>query len=87
MSAIHYEIVEHDGGWAYKVGDVFSETFQSHDRALRAAKDAAARQALAGTSEGIVYQDGAGKWHEEVARGDDRPEADVVDGPEQPRGN
>ncbi len=23
MSDIHYKIVEHDGGWAYKVGDVF----------------------------------------------------------------
>ena len=80
MSAIHYEIVEHDGGWAYKVGDVFSETFRDHDHALRAAKDAAARQSLAGTSEGIVYQDRSGEWHEEVARGDDRPEADVIDG-------
>lgn len=79
MSAIHYEIVEHNGGWAYKVGDVFSETFPDHDHAVRAAKDAAARQSLAGTSEGIVYQDSDGAWHEEVARGDDRPEADVVD--------
>jgi hypothetical protein len=27
MTKITYEIVEHDGGWAYKVGDVFSEPF------------------------------------------------------------
>ena len=38
MTRITYEIVEHDGGWAYKVGDVFSEPFRSRDapRQLRA---------------------------------------------------
>ncbi len=80
MSDIHYKIVEHDGGWAYKVGDVFSETFPTHDRALAAARDASARQELAGETAGIQYQDGSGVWHEEIARGDDRPHADVVDG-------
>ena len=29
MSEVTYRIVEHDGGFAYKVGDVFSETFPS----------------------------------------------------------
>ena len=84
MSDIHYKIVEHDGGWAYKVGDVFSETFPTHDRALAAARDASLRQELAGETAGIQYQDGSGVWHEEVARGDDRPHADVIDG-EAPR--
>jgi hypothetical protein len=79
MSDIHYTIVEHDGGWAYKVGGVFSETFPTHDHALAAAKDASARQELAGETSGIRYQDGSGVWHDEVARGDDRPHADVVD--------
>lgn len=79
MSNIRYEVVEHDGGWAYKVGDVFSETFRSHDDALAAARDASARQELAGETEGIVYQDREGAWHEEIARGDDRPHAEVVD--------
>ena len=41
MTRITYEIVEHDGGWAYKVGDVFSEPFPSHDAARRAAERAA----------------------------------------------
>ena len=27
MSNVTYEIVEHDGGWAYKVDGVFSEPF------------------------------------------------------------
>jgi hypothetical protein len=31
MTKITYEIVEHDGGWAYRVDGVFSETFPSHD--------------------------------------------------------
>ena len=35
MSEVKYEIVEHDGGWAYKLNDVFSETFPTHQAALR----------------------------------------------------
>lgn len=79
MARIVYEIVEHDGGWAYKLGDVFSETFRTHDDALNAAKAAAAEQQLAGATEGISYQDASGNWHEEVAEGGDRPEAEVAD--------
>ena len=37
MVTVKYEIVEHDGGWAYKVGDALSETFPSHEAALKAA--------------------------------------------------
>ena len=37
MASITYRIVQHDGGWAYSVGDVFSETFGSHNEAQRAA--------------------------------------------------
>ena len=48
MTRITYEIVEHDGGWAYKVGDVFSEPFPSHDAARRAAERAAHEQVLPG---------------------------------------
>ena len=39
MTTVTYEVVEHDGGWAYKVGDVFSETFPTHDDALDAARN------------------------------------------------
>ena len=39
-----YEIVEHDGGWAYRVDGVVSETFPSHNAARRAAEHAAAEQ-------------------------------------------
>ncbi|RUM98630.1 DUF2188 domain-containing protein [Pseudaminobacter arsenicus] len=79
MARIVYEIVEHDGGWAYKLNDVFSETFRRHEDALNAAKAAAAEQQLAGTTEGISYQDATGIWHEEVAEGGDRPETEVSD--------
>ena len=41
MTEVTYEIVEHDGGWAYKVGGVFSETFPTHAAALAAARAAA----------------------------------------------
>jgi hypothetical protein len=80
MNEEHYKIVQHDGGWAYKVDDVFSETFASHEDAVQAARLAAQRQRATGESQGISYQDAKGKWHEEVAPGDDRPATDVIDG-------
>lgn len=81
MVTVKYEIVEHDGGWAYKVGNALSETFPTHEAALKAASDAAARQTLAGATDGIVYQDAQGQWHEEVADGHDRPSTRVIDEP------
>ena len=77
MTKVTYEIVEHDGGWAYRVGDVYSETFPSHDLARKAAERAAHEQVVAGATIGITYEDKRGRWHEEIARGDDRPETDV----------
>ena len=74
-----YRIVEHDGGWAYKVGDVFSETFPSHDSALAAARRAANEQRVAGQTHGIEYESPDGTWHQELASGDDRPETEVDD--------
>lgn len=79
MTDITYEIVEHDGGWAYKVGGTFSETFPSHDAALAAAKRAAAEQQVGGREEGIVYEDEKGVWHEELSDGGDRPQTHVKD--------
>lgn len=77
MSKVHYEVVEHDGGWAYRVEDVFSETFATHDLARAAAEDAARRQGLGGEDDAISFEDRQGRWHDEIARGDDRPETDV----------
>jgi hypothetical protein len=80
MSKVVYRIVEHDGGWAYKVGDVFSETFSSHDAAFEAAKRAAAEQRVAGSTEVIEYEDAQGHWHRQIDPGTDRPETAVADG-------
>jgi len=83
MNKVTYEIVEHDGGWAYRLGATYSETFPSHADALAAAKIAAAEQQVAGRTEGIEYEDAAGNWHGEVAQGDDRPQTEVSDAPDE----
>ena len=77
MTKITYEIVEHDGGWAYRVDGVFSETFPSHDLARKAAERAAREQVVPGEATGISYEDEKGQWHNEVSSGKDRPEPDV----------
>lgn len=77
MTKILYEVVEHDGGWAYKSNGVFSETFPSHDDARKAADRAAREQLIPGQTTDISFEDKDGAWHEEEARGDDRPETDV----------
>ena len=79
MVHVTYEVVQHDGGWAYKVGDVFSETFATHDDARRAADAAAQRQQVEGEPEVIEYEDARGEWHTELADGGDRPETEVAD--------
>jgi len=77
MSHVTYTVVEHDGGWAYKVGDVFSETFASREAAHAAAKRAAQEQRVPGQSREIEYEDSSGRWHEEDESGEDRPETEV----------
>jgi hypothetical protein len=79
MAQVTYEIVEHDGGWAYKVDGAFSEPFPTHAAALKAAQAAAAEQEVPGQSEVIEYEDEKGKWHTETARGSDRPLTAIKD--------
>jgi hypothetical protein len=78
MAKITYEIVEHDGGWAYRVDGVFSETFPSHEAARRAAERAAREQVIPGETTAISYEDKDGHWHDEVSAGNNRPETDVA---------
>ena len=78
MVKIHYKVVEHDGGWAYKLGDVFSEAFPNRAAALSAARRVAKEQHVPGSPAYIEYQDEAGRWHTEFSAGDDRPDADVT---------
>ena len=79
MAEVTYEVVEHDGGWAYKSAGVFSETFPTHAAALKAAQAAAAEQKVPGSTEQIQYEDEKGRWHTETARGSDRPATNVKD--------
>ena len=77
MTKVHYEIVEHDGGWAYKMQDVFSETFPSRDAALAAANRAASEQRVPVEAKDIEFQDKSGKWRSEHVNAGDRPDTDV----------
>ncbi len=77
MAHVTYEIVEHDGGWAYRACGVFSEPFPSHDEARRAAERAAREQTMPGEATGISYEDKNGRWHNELSRGGDRPNTTV----------
>jgi hypothetical protein len=79
MSTETYKIVQHDGGWAYQVDGVFSETYPSHDAARAAAQRAAGEQRVGGEETGISYEDASGKWHDEVSDGHDRPQTKVKD--------
>jgi hypothetical protein len=77
MAKITYEIVEHDGGWAYRVDGVFSEPFPTHEMARKAAENAAKEQIVPGEAATISYEDEQGHWHDEQSAGDDRPETEV----------
>jgi hypothetical protein len=79
MTHIVYEIVEHDGGWTYRVGGVLSETFPSHEAARSAAERAAGEQRVPGETTDISYEDKDGRWHDERSDGRDRPDTEVKD--------
>ena len=53
LAEITYEVVEHDGGWAYLVNGVFSEAFPTHALAHEAAERAAREQVVAGENDDI----------------------------------
>ena len=78
MVKAHYEIVEHDGGWAYRMQGTYSETFPSKAAAEAAAIRAAAEQRVPGQPEEIEYEDRKGRWHAEQSSGKDRPDTDVA---------
>jgi hypothetical protein len=78
MSSVVYEVVQHDGGWAYRSGGVYSETFPSHDAALKVARRVAGEQRAPGEAAEIQYEDENGAWKTEHADGGDRPETSVT---------
>lgn len=76
---VTYHVGKHDGGYGYRLGDVWSETFKDHDSALSAAKAAAERQHVEGRDAEIAYQLPDGGWRTEHVAGGDRPDTDVID--------
>jgi hypothetical protein len=78
MTDITYRVVQHDGGWAYTLGDVFSKTFPTRDAAMKAARHIAKEQEVPGETRGIIYEDENGQWREELSDGHDRPHTGVV---------
>lgn len=79
MSKITYDIIEHEGGWAFKLGDTISNTYKTHADALAAAKRVANEQQIPGQTDGISWEDKDGRWHDELSSGDDRPEVEIHD--------
>ena len=77
MAHVTYRIVEHDGGWAYKSGGTYSETFATHDDAKAAAVRAAREQKVPDENAAIEYETVDGRWVTEDADGHDRPITDV----------
>jgi hypothetical protein len=79
MANLVYHLVEHDGGWAYKVEGTFSEPFATRDAAHRAAVRAAAEQRQPGATVEILYEESDGEWREAFSDGADRPQTEVDD--------
>jgi len=79
MDKVIYKVVKHDGGWAYEANGTYSEPFRTREAARKAAKLAACEQTVPGETTRISYEDGQGRWHNEVDSGTDRPTTAVED--------
>lgn len=77
MSKLVYRVVRHDRGWAYEANGTFSEPFRTREEARKAARLAAQEQEAPGAATPIDYEDKKGRWHHEVAAGNDRPKTVV----------
>jgi hypothetical protein len=77
MAKVVYEIVPHDGGWAYRFDGVYSETFPTHEAAQFAAVRVSREQRVPGDQAAISYELADGTWHEELVDGHDRPDTSV----------
>jgi len=77
--AVIYHVAQHDEGFAYRMEDVWSETFASHEEALQEARAAASRQRLSGEATEITFQDETGAWQTQEVSGEDRPATGVID--------
>lgn len=55
MADITYQIVPHDNGWAYKLGETLSEPYATAEQAMDRARNAAARQKIGGGDALLAY--------------------------------
>ena len=79
MAHYTYHIGQHDGGWAYRLGDVWSEPFPDHATALATAKKVALRQHVEGETAEIMYETADGEWKTEHIDRSEKPDVDVKD--------
>ena len=80
MIKVTYEVVEHDGGWAYRVNGLYLETFPTHALAHKAAERAARERVAPVETTGIFFEElKSAIGIDEVSAGSDRPETDRPD--------
>lgn len=78
MTKLNYKIVEREGGYAWKLGDAFSETYPTRDAARAAAVDDANKR-QSGRGQTTAQSDGdARRWHNEMADNDTGRETDII---------
>jgi hypothetical protein len=77
MSKVTYKVIKHEGGWAYEVNGTFSERFRTRDAARKAARLAAGERVTPGETTPVSHEDDAGRPHQEMADGRDRPKTTV----------
>ena len=61
MAKAHYEIVEHDGGWAYRLRGHILGDFCHQSRRRSSRSSCCSRQKLPGESEDIEFEDSKGR--------------------------
>ncbi len=79
MVKVVYEVVEHDGGWAYKFDKVFSETFPTHEAAHAAAAAPPPSSGCRAGPRRSSLRTARASGTRETASGSDRPVTEVVD--------
>lgn len=70
MVDIAYEIVPHDNGWAYKLGETLSEVYPTPELAMDSARSAAERQKVGEGDVKIIYPTPDGGWQSQSVRTD-----------------
>ena len=78
MMKPNYEIVERDGGYAWKLGDALSETYPTREAANAAAiEDSHKRESGNGRKTAQAEGD-ARRWHNEMTDNDTGHETDII---------